>query len=430
MIDIDSILLEWSVRCEKGYPDINNSADWQILNEIMAEKNYSLSEIISSPESNHLVNEDDARIPGELNNFYNALPEEKRPEFVEFIENMPKNLLNSFKQGFRSLTPLNITKAVEAFKSLDSVENLINQNYKEYQFIWDIFVPQAIGNGELYISFMVKKAVVQGSSKSFDIEDGNKHYEVKSLDVFSTKTGKTKIGVVRPGTESKVDRHSYFTNPLTSLASIIYNLQDESLKSSILELGDLDKMETILDIINKTSVVRPEAGELISENPGNVTTRLLNGLYKAAVELNKESKDALRKDITTSRISINSATIKATYWVTDQEIEDIIASSESDKPVSIKVGVAVNDETKDAKSLLVDLFNHPFVKNPDRFIEGLNKIKETFITNKDGLVYFLQGKTLMSKDMSEFATVDSSMGVYRFGLKTKYKKYEIVTKQT
>lgn len=58
MIDIDSILLEWSVRCEKGYPDINNSADWQILNEIMAEKNYSLSEIISSPESNHLVNED------------------------------------------------------------------------------------------------------------------------------------------------------------------------------------------------------------------------------------------------------------------------------------------------------------------------------------------------------------------------------------
>jgi len=430
MIDIDSILLEWSVRCEKGYPDINNSADWQILNEIMAEKNYSLSEIISSPESNHLVNEDDARIPGELNNFYNALPEEKRPEFVEFIENMPKNLLNSFKQGFRSLTPLNITKAVEAFKSLDSVENLINQNYKEYQFIWDIFVPQAIGNGELYISFMVKKAVVQGSSKSFDIEDGNKHYEVKSLDVFSTKTGKTKIGVVRPGTESKVDRHSYFTNPLTSLASIIYNLQDESLKSSILELGDLDKMETILDIINKTSVVRPEAGELISENPGNVTTRLLNGLYKAAVELNKESKDALRKDITTSRISINSATINATYWVTDQEIEDIIASSESDKPVSIKVGVAVNDETKDAKSLLVDLFNHPFVKNPDRFIEGLNKIKETFITNKDGLVYFLQGKTLMSKDMSEFATVDSSMGVYRFGLKTKYKKYEIVTKQT
>jgi hypothetical protein len=58
MIDIDSILLEWSVRCEKGYPDVHNSADWQILNEIMAEKNYSLSEIISSPESSHLVNED------------------------------------------------------------------------------------------------------------------------------------------------------------------------------------------------------------------------------------------------------------------------------------------------------------------------------------------------------------------------------------
>jgi hypothetical protein len=430
MIDIESILLEWSVRCEKGYPDINNSADWQILNEIMATKNYSLSEIISSPESNHLVNENDARIPDELKNFYNALPEEKRPEFVEFIEKMPKNLLNSFKQGFKNLNQAEITKAVKAFKSLDSVENLINQSYKEYQFIWDIYVPQAIGNGELYISLMVKNAVVQGSSESFDIAAGGKRYEVKSLDVFDTKTGKTKIGVIRPGTEGKVDRHSYFTNPLTSLASIIYNLQDESLKSSILALGDPDKMKTILDIINKTSVVRPKAGELIFENPGNVPTTLLNGLYKAAVELNKESKDALRKDITTSRISINSATIKATYWVTDQEIEDIIASSESDKPVSIKVGVAVNDETKDAKFLLVDLLNHPFVKNPNQFIEGLNKIKERFFGNKNGLVYFLQGKTLISRDMSEFATVESSMGGYRFGLKTKYNKYEFVTKQT
>jgi hypothetical protein len=41
MVNIDSILSEWSFRCKKGYPDLNNPEDLQILKEVMSEMNVS-----------------------------------------------------------------------------------------------------------------------------------------------------------------------------------------------------------------------------------------------------------------------------------------------------------------------------------------------------------------------------------------------------
>lgn len=41
MTDINKILLEWSYRCKKGYPDLNNPEDMAILKEVMAEMNVS-----------------------------------------------------------------------------------------------------------------------------------------------------------------------------------------------------------------------------------------------------------------------------------------------------------------------------------------------------------------------------------------------------
>lgn len=51
MIDIDSLLLEWSVRCPKGYPDLNDPKDMTILYEIMSEQGISL------PTSETIVSE-------------------------------------------------------------------------------------------------------------------------------------------------------------------------------------------------------------------------------------------------------------------------------------------------------------------------------------------------------------------------------------
>ena len=52
-----------------------------------------------------------------------------------------------------------------------------------------------------------------------------------------------------------------------------------------------------------------------------------------------------------------------------------------------------------------------------------------FFGDKNGLVYFWQGKAFVSQDMSEFATIESSQDGYRFGLKDRYQGYKYIIDQ-
>ena len=91
--------------------------------------------------------------------------------------------------------------------------------------------------------------------------------------------------------------------------------------------------------------------------------------------------------------------------------------------------VRIVDETKEGKLVLADLFNHPFVKNPKTFTDGLYDIKMAFFGDKAGLIYFLNGKAMVSANMSEFATTESSQDGYRFGLKARNKGKAYIEKQ-
>jgi len=427
-LDFDSIVTEWSYRCDKGYPDMKSKSDMIKLQEILDEmgikapfKRIKLTEAKPKP-----IAVNTSEVLKTAKKFVKHLSEEKIPLLVKFLDEIPYNELKRQTISFLgTLSDAEAKKYAEAFKSLPNVPALEGKRYLDFKPLWDLNVEKAMGRGELYIAFMVKGAVTQGSSESFDVAVGNKHYEVKSLDAGEEGN----VGSIRPGAEGKASRHPYFTSPLMSLASTIHALKDPEIQSSILALGKTAKMEKILEIINNTSTVRPKSGNPIMETPGDVPISVMGGLYNAAVKLNKEAKGALNKDVTTSRIKIKSSTKDAMYWITPDDIDDIAKAAGKDKEATIKVGVKVTDETKDAKILLSDLINHPFVKNPELFTQGMNKIKQSFFGDKAGLVYFLKGITRISAKMAEFATTESSQDGYKFDLKAKYTKWDHVQKQ-
>ena len=74
--------------------------------------------------------------------------------------------------------------------------------------------------------------------------------------------------------------------------------------------------------------------------------------------------------------------------------------------------------------------NRSFIKEPKNFISGLEAIKKEFFGTKTGLIYFQNGDTKVSSDMSEFATIESSQDGYRFGLKNKYTTRVYIQKQS
>jgi hypothetical protein len=359
-------------------------------------------------------------------NFVKYLPKEKHALLVKFIEEIPYDSLRQNTINFlSSLKSAEAKKYATSFKTLSNVKKLNGEQYTDYKPLWNLNVEKAMGRGELYIAFRVNGAVTQGSSESYDVAVGNNHYEVKSLDAGEEGNK----GAIRPGAEGKASRHPYFTNPLMSLASTIHAMKDPELQASVSELVDSDKMQQLIDIINNTPTVRPKSGNVITETPGDVPISVMGGLYNAAVALNKIRKGAISKNITSSRITVKSDKTDATYWIAPDDAANIIKAAGKDKATNIKVGTKVTDETKDAKILLSSLLNHPFVKSPDSFTEGLSQIKQSFFGDKAGLVYFLNGFTYVSDDMSEFATTESSQDGYKFDLKAKFNKWTHVQKQ-
>jgi hypothetical protein len=110
MTTIDNILSEWSYRCKKGYPDLNNAEDMAILTEVMAEMNLSFptKELIESNISESDIIEDGIEFLEE-DEFYDiesalneriALTEDTVDVSVDDLINLikskqlPQNLLN------------------------------------------------------------------------------------------------------------------------------------------------------------------------------------------------------------------------------------------------------------------------------------------------------------------------------------------------
>jgi len=430
MVDIDKILLEWSWRCEKGYPDLKTAKDLAVLKQVLKEMNLPNPFTVLAEADDEITdtNSDFTKQYPALAKFYTNLDSSKKIEFEDFISTMPSNLLISFKGTMSTLSKQEIVLFSDAFKSLATVAELNKKDYKPYQKLWDTFVGQAIGKGELFISFFVKDAVVQGSTESFDIGVGSEHYEVKSLDILDSKSGKIKAGNIRPGAEGKVSRFN-FTKQLMEFYTLIEELQSPDIRANVMSLGSTSAMKIIVDIIDSVST-KKASGDLITITPGDVPMGMLDQAYKAILQFHdKVGSTSLNKDVTTSRISIKGSSIDSQYWITPEDAKTLASAAGKNQDVNIKVGSAVTDESKEGKIVLADLFNHPFVKDPKNFTSGLKEIKAAFFGDKAGLIYFFKGITHVSSDMSEFATIESSQDGYRFGLVDRYKDKEYIQDQ-
>ena len=419
-IDYNAILTEWSYRCDSGSPVYGNVKDMIHLQNILDENNIPLpfERITEAPKVEQ---------EKEFKLFYSLLPEEKRSKFDMFIATMPINLLEEFKKTMYSLKLDMAKKFAVFFKSLKTVNELDGVEYKPYMELWETYVGQAIGKGELFISFAVDKAVVQGSSQSFDIDDAGRHYEVKSLDVLDSKSGRYKYGQIRPGAEGKVSKY-VFTKQIMEFYALIRELQKEETRDAIMTLGKPEAINKIYSVINSINTMKPKGGDVL-EAPGDIPASMLDNVYNNAVLLHKIKTLPLNKGVTTSRIAVKGSKSDSAYWISPEDADEITSNAGKDKQVTIRVGNPVDDETKEGKLVLADLFNHPFVKNPKTFTDGLYDIKMAFFGDKAGLIYFLNGKAMVSANMSEFATTESSQDGYRFGLKARNKGKAYIEKQ-
>ena len=266
MIDIDNILSEWSYRCSKGYPDLNDPNDLAILKEVMAEMNVSfpIDEIAYKQEFNEWdVTLEDGLDQLEESEFYditNALNEgsledfnvpsalqqmlvkaNKTKQFESFITRLPGGESEPAIQNFIDrLTPNEYEDLVKMLYSKTSVEEITKSEY-ESGVASKLFAlePKGIGKAELFLAWVVANSKVSGGGESFDLRVNNKKYEVKDY-----RKGESKG--IRLGTKGKVTRFVFWQEILKTLDTVdnlfatngVQFIQDEATRELLSQINE------------------------------------------------------------------------------------------------------------------------------------------------------------------------------------------------
>jgi len=237
---LDKILLEWSYRCDKGYPDVNNPADWLVLENVLVEMGIELpferilEENITTPVVKNsikvdTIEEDDKtakaarKASTELDKLIQSIPtmnisekwgvlkSDERKDFENKVKSLlagagsdPLNRLRVFIERVNGLSKKSSSSSIsDIFNRLVLMRTINN--------IITGFNPSAAG----FIFEALTAAIMGGRQETGKTEAGvlaNADVTVKGQS-FSMKliSGSTKIKGSKKGLEDGVRQYKYVT---------------------------------------------------------------------------------------------------------------------------------------------------------------------------------------------------------------------------
>lgn len=213
IVDYDAILLEWSYRCDKGYPDFNNPSDMIQLQNILKEMNIENPFPIVA-ESAPVIAEADLntfKVDKKLIALVKKLGKEK--QFAMFIKNLPGGETEPAVERFlANLSPAEQKEFVTKLYSEKTVEGIDKSEYSSGvgSKLYNL-EPKGIGKAELFLAWMVANSKVSGGGESYDLlVNGKKMYEVKDY-------RKNFSAGIRLGTKGKVTRFPFWYEIIKTL---------------------------------------------------------------------------------------------------------------------------------------------------------------------------------------------------------------------
>ena len=444
--DFDSIVTEWSYRCDKGYPDMKNKSDMIKLQEILNEmgikspfKQVQLTEL-DKPKKKSVVKTATKKKKAVVNTSGNTLVKDfaekhknlkilikylkdqnKLEQFEEYMIKLPQDKVAPYAaQELAAICSIdaNAKKLADIFKSKTNIEAITSIKYKESPYKELHVIRQGLGPGEIMISWTIKGASTAGNSESYDIDFKGAHYEVKEL---TTLEGK--FATIRPAKYGMTGRFPNFINPFNGFwIDIITPYFENKFREDVISITDnvsiQEKITKALDALELIPLTTPNKDPL----PGvEMVHDIFDNFYENVKIIHEFLPKSVKASADINRLSVKSVSTDAKFWIDKDDVDDITKASGTGKEIGIKVGKKITDDTKDSRIWFSNLIYHPFVKKPSNFVLGLRSIRDGFAKNKAGLIYFYEGACLIDKDMSNFFTSNITSGQFRFDLKNRKK---------
>ena len=410
--DFDAILMEWSWRCEKGYPDFNNKKDMIALNKVLKEMNLTtpfnlLAESTLTSDGDELL----AKLSDKALNI--------RPEALSQIE----SILG--KRSAEEQKELN-----SKFQTFD-LKTFIASGWKIFEPFWDAKASQGMGRGEM-MCVMGIKGGASGGNKEKDLiinsEAGRQVWEVKE--------DPTGIRMAQSGFSGRFEYIQKMTQFYNMLKIIELDKGEddvllETLKKVFAEEEVANKMLSILkfnfrgDGYGQSKKDKEEGATITKANffdrmivAAEFPTGVIDLHYAGFKKLSELKVDILKNSdlINNAKLLVKTADKDSEYFINKDDAKDI-ENAKPGEEVRIRVAAPVEKDFKIFLYNILNIFNFDFVKTPDEIPQDFVKRKNEYFSDINGYVYFYDGKEEPHKGFAEdFVIYGISQGMGKMEL--------------
>ena len=399
-MNINSIINEWTYRLPKGYPD--SKQDYQELRNVLKEMT-DLSETERESlvrKAMGLSEQDDSEnniqsIEDTLNNI--GLTSDIITQVMNIYSQLSDSEQKEFNKNFR----------------IHTIDSFVNNGWKAFAKFFLVNVGGArggMGNGEISILLGVKDSMPGGTARH-DIVMPNGEWEVKELKSSKFDPAKEGLASKFELTNKIKDFYKNIVNPIKETGDPFQSLKHLVNPESA---EDLKKLIMIIET-RFESVIDPEKFATFEWKKS-----AMHNWYEGFKELNEIFyKTKLDTNVKDTRLTVNTGDSQKSYWISDEDVEEIELSSGEDVAADVYVGDEVNNINSNVVIWFKRIERNEFVRNPQQFLFELNSIKNSFFNNILGLLWYNYRNPQPHIGRAEDFAVDLvSQGRYRFVLKS------------
>jgi hypothetical protein len=250
----------------------------------------------------------------------------------------------------------------------------------------------------------------------------NKNFRIHSIDSFVNNGWKAfakfflvNVGGARGGmgklTTKIKDFYKNIVNPIKEIGDPFQSLKHLVNPESA---EDLKKLIMIFET-RFESVIDPEKFATFEWKKS-----AMHNWYEGFKELNEIFyKTKLDTSVKDTRLTVNTGDSQKSYWISDEDVEEIELSSGEDVAADVYVGDQVDNINSNVVIWFKRIERNEFVRNPQQFLFDLNSIKNSFFNNILGLLWYNYRNPQPYIGRAEDFAVDLvSQGRYRFVLKS------------
>jgi len=397
--DLDAILEEWSWRCDKGYPNFNNTSDRIKLQEVLDEMGIPVP-------FERIVKEDTASAWDDLKT---GTPNEKA--FKTLLDTTELNFENnsiyqSVYDVFIKLSTVEQTEVIEKFQSM-TVDQFANGGWKPFKAFFDArgYGGTLPGRGEMMAVLAIKGAS-SGGSKEKDLQVSGGSWEIKEA---PNSIRMAKSGAI--GKFEYVDLAKDFYKLLTNIKLNNPDL-DNNLKANLAKVFTTkeiaDDIYKILitnfrgDFFKSTEEDVQDADTTTSETFFNRTktsewpTGVIDLHYQGFIALKEKRDEVLNNKelINNAKLILRTAKQDDKEFYINPEDSEEIANAKPGTDVNIKVATPAKGDIVEFLQNMLLIMKHPLVKDPSSIPKDFLKVRDSYFTtsNIKGIMYYEKGK--------------------------------------